>query len=464
MKKGHPMNPTKLLAFFASLSMAATLALAQGPGGGGFNPGGGGNQPGGGGGTFTYDDILTPCTTNNGIVLRNGIAIRATSGATSLTAPATMTAILQGAFAGNTAITSVNLSAATSLAEIPAYAFAGCTALKTVILPDSCAAVGEGAFSGCTALASLTAPGLATVGDGAFEDCASLAALPPAAATLGDYAFAGTGLLAADLSGLTLSPGAFAGCTSLASVSGLPADLPDALFSGCTALEGLDASAFSSLGTAALAGVPFDEISLADAVTLAPYALAADAECTWVLNWTGTTTDETVFLGRNVETEPIDIALAAITGIEETYTVGSVALAPVLTYDGETLIESADYTWAVDSDDYLSTPGTYTATFTGIGDFTGTATASFTVEEAAESSGAVLTIYSIDVTTANGLVLTSTNWPATFAVEYTTNLLLESGGWTRLDDAGYDFDADAGLLALPVTTGDAFRAYRLVEE
>jgi hypothetical protein len=259
-----------------------------------------------------------------------------------------------------------------------------------------------------------------------------------------------------DLTGITVSAGAFAGCATLAGATGLPAELPDALFSGCTALEGIDASSFSYLGVASLAGVPFDEITLAADVTLASYALAADTETTWTLNWTGTTSDETVFLGRNVETDPIDIAEATITGIDETYTVGSVTLAPVLTYAEETLIEGTDYTWAVDSDDYLTTPGEYIASFTGINAFTGTATASFTVVEAAETTLTDLTISSVSADT--GLVLASTNWPAAFTVQYTTNLL-DPDAWTVLET--YTFSD--GLLTLPVAD-DPLRAYRLATE
>ncbi|MBP5787586.1 MAG: hypothetical protein J6Y19_07210, partial [Kiritimatiellae bacterium] len=114
-------------AFLLTVALSVSAALAQGPGGGGFNPGWGGFNPGGGGGSLVYDDFITACTTNSGIVLRDGVAIGTTAAATSLTAPAGMTAILPGAFAGNTAITSANLSSATGLTEIPASAFAGCT-------------------------------------------------------------------------------------------------------------------------------------------------------------------------------------------------------------------------------------------------------------------------------------------------------------------------------------------------
>ena len=106
-------------AFLLTVALSVSAVLAQGPGGGGFNPGGGDNPGGGGGGgTLVYDDFITACTTNSGIVLRDGVAIGTTAMATSLTAPAGMTAILPGAFAGNTAITSANLSSATGLTEI----------------------------------------------------------------------------------------------------------------------------------------------------------------------------------------------------------------------------------------------------------------------------------------------------------------------------------------------------------
>ncbi len=262
--------------YIFALSVAFALsALAQGPGGGGggFTPGGGGSS-----GAFNYDSIASDTTNSDHTVFRTagGLLYRYASAPTAIAPPAAVTPIADGLFAGCTFLVTADLSA-TAIAEIPSDCFAGCTALESVILPDTCTAIGPNAFAGCTALSSVTAPGVTAIAADAFRGCANLNLLPAFAegAALGEWSFAGSGLESADLSTLVPSAGAFAGCTSLASAINPPADLPDALFAGCTALS-FDPSPCETIGQAALAGVPFDTIPLRSA-TLGPYAFAAHA-------------------------------------------------------------------------------------------------------------------------------------------------------------------------------------------
>ena len=275
------MNFRSILAIGFVLSIASVTALAQGPGGGGFNPGGGGGPGGGGssGGSFTYDSIASDTTNADHTVTRTdgGLLYRLAASPTAVSTPATVTAIADGLFSGCSTLKTADLSAS-SIAEVPEGCFAGCTALTSVILPATCTAIGPGAFAGCTSLASVTAPSVTTVGTDAFRGCSLLTALPNFAsgASIGDYAFSFSGLTSLDASGLSLSPGAFSECTALTSATGTPTNLPDALFSGCGALS-FDPSACTSVGQAALAGVPFDTIPLATGVVLSDYAFAADA-------------------------------------------------------------------------------------------------------------------------------------------------------------------------------------------
>lgn len=357
------MKHNAFRAFLLTAALSATAALAQGPGGGGFNPGGGGFNPGGGdqpggggsGGTLVYDDFITACTTNGNIILRGGTAIGAASGATALTAPAGMTDILEGAFAGHATLARADFSAATALAEIPPCAFAGCIDLASVTLPDTCTAVGKGAFSGCTSLAALTAPGAASIGDDAFRGCTALTALPGAAADIGNYAFAHTGLTAVDATGLALGEGAFAGCTSLATLANAPDTFPDALCSGCTALDCPDLAG-KTLGTAALAGIPTTAFTVDSATTFGDASLAAE-EATL-----GTRFDladgalpahaDTTFLGRTVTFTPAGTEDAAplqaydlVTWLQEQATAAAPLVEPPATYN------------TADLDTWLHTPG-----------------------------------------------------------------------------------------------------------
>ena len=312
------MNKMNLICA-AALATLASAAIAAGPGGN--QPGGGGNQPGGnqpGGGssaTFTFDSFLASSTTTSGLIIREGIVIGFDS-PTSVTVASTVSDIAEGALAGCTTLTSINL-ASTSITEIPGSAFAGCTALKTVTLPSSCTSIGANAFAGCTALTTLAASGVTEIGADAFRGCTALASVASSATTLGDYAFAQSGVTAADISGaVSLGEGTFAGCESLSSVTvATGATLPDALFAGCTALDESDWSQVATFGQASLAGIPVTAISLNSAATLGAYALAADEAVlvTTLSNSSLPSFADTAFLGREVSYTPV---AGSITRIE----------------------------------------------------------------------------------------------------------------------------------------------------
>lgn len=152
-----------LLILCALVLPGATLTAAPAFGGGGGMPGGGGT-PGGQGGTFAYDSFIS-VTTNASCLVREGTLYGYTAALTTSVAPTAASSVKRladGVFAGNTAITTVDLSA-TSVTEIPDSAFAYCTSLKSVVLPSSCTTVATNAFEGCTALT--TVDGGSTSGD-----------------------------------------------------------------------------------------------------------------------------------------------------------------------------------------------------------------------------------------------------------------------------------------------------------
>lgn len=286
----------------ATLSFAA---LAAGPGGGGMQPGGpggggsqpGGNQPSGPGGssaTFTFDTFLAASETTYGLIIREGV-ITGHASPTSATAPSTVTAIADGAFAGCTTLTVIDLSA-TSITSIPANAFSGCTALTKVVLPGACTAIGAGAFAGCSALESFGFEGVETIGD---------------------YAFALSGLASVDLSGVTnVGEGAFACCARLKSANNLSGELPAALFAGDASLAACDLSNVTSFGAASLAGCDaLTTVELASSAALGDYALAAGEAtvATTLANGSLPTYGDTVFLGREVSYTPV---AGAVTRIE----------------------------------------------------------------------------------------------------------------------------------------------------
>jgi hypothetical protein len=336
------MNLISAVAF----SLLAFASFAAGPGGGGMPPGGGGNQPGGnqpGGGssgTWTFDTFLASSTTTSGLIIREGIIIGYAS-PTSPSVASSVTDIVEGALAGCTTLTSIDLSA-TSITSIPANAFSGCTVLSKVVLPASCTVICENAFAGCTALATLTATGVATVGDDAFRGCTALASIPSSVTTLGDYAFAQSGVTEVDVSGIALGEGAFAGCESLSSAT-VGTTLPDAVFAGCTALDQSDWSGVTTFGQAALADIPATALTLSPSATLGEYALAADeaTTVTTLANSSLPTFADTALLGREVSYTPVAGSVARIeaSDLVEWLIVDSVAASPTVT-------QPADYNTA----------------------------------------------------------------------------------------------------------------------
>ena len=329
----------KLKTIFAVLSVLALSCAyvhAAGPGGdssgggpggeSGGGPGGesgggpGGESGGGSGGSFTYDSFIS-VSTNANCLVREGTLYGYTSSLTAsvqLSSSVTVSTLADGAFAGNTTITVVNLLN-TSIAEIPSDCFAGCTSLTTVRLPASCTAIGPGAFAGCTALSSITGSGVTAVCHDAFRGCTALTS-PALPATVGSYAYSQSGATSADVSGVTsLGEGVFAGCESLASATvASGTTLPAATFAGCTALAVSDWSDVGEFGQAALAGIPATTMTLSSSATLGAYAFAADAATVaTTLNQSALPAYEsTSFLGREVSYVPVSGSVARIEAMD----------------------------------------------------------------------------------------------------------------------------------------------------
>ena len=329
----------KLKTIFAVLSVLALSCAyvhAAGPGGdssgggpggeSGGGPGGesgggpGGESGGGSGGSFTYDSFIS-VSTNANCLVREGTLYGYTSSLTAsvqLSSSVTVSTLADGAFAGNTTITVVNLLN-TSIAEIPSDCFAGCTSLTTVRLPASCTTIGPGAFAGCTALSSITGSGVTAVCHDAFRGCTALTS-PALPATVGSYAYSQSGATSADVSGVTsLGEGVFAGCESLASATvASGTTLPAATFAGCTALAVSDWSDVGEFGQAALAGIPATTMTLSSSATLGAYAFAADAATVaTTLNQSALPAYEsTSFLGREVSYVPVSGSVARIEAMD----------------------------------------------------------------------------------------------------------------------------------------------------
>ena len=104
----------------------------------------------------------------------------------------TVAAIGDGAFLGDTSITSVSIP--NTVTSIGDNAFRGCSSLTGVTIPNTVTSIGDGTFSGCASLAGIAIPSTVTsIGESAFFNCASLTniIIPALVTSIGDNAFSG---------------------------------------------------------------------------------------------------------------------------------------------------------------------------------------------------------------------------------------------------------------------------------
>lgn len=165
--------------------------------------------------------------------------------------PNAITTIGDGAFAGCSNLTSMDLSK-TKTATIGTSAFASCGKLGTIILPTTLTTIGTSAFQDDTNLRlvqNLEKTIVSTINKNAFFGCTNLSRvkLPQTLSTLGESAFEGCSNLTA-VSGFEntavkiLEARTFANCSSLSTLSlarGLTEIRTEALI-GCSTLRNLD--------------------------------------------------------------------------------------------------------------------------------------------------------------------------------------------------------------------------------
>ena len=161
---------------------------------------------------------------------------------TSVTIPAGVTSIGDGAFQECSALTSVTIPA--GVTSVGDGAFYLCTALASVTIPAGVTSIGDDAFAGCIALTGVTIPSSVTgIGYEAFFYCAALESVTflGSVTSIGAWAF---GLCVA-LKSMTIPAGvtsigdnAFAGCQALTSIA-IPASVTS-IGAGAFAWSGIE--------------------------------------------------------------------------------------------------------------------------------------------------------------------------------------------------------------------------------
>ena len=243
---------------------------------------------------YLNGDVVVPSTLGGYPVTAIGDYAFASCPLESLTIPAGIDSLGEGAFYCCTALK--NLTLEEGVSSVGAYAFYGCNALESVVIPASitsmgsgmfayCSAlknvtfavgsavIGYGMFSSCTALESISIPdGITSIGDYAFENCWELktANIPETVTSIGNSAFYSTALTSIHIPGsvTSLGEGAFYCCTALQNLTieeGV-SSVGALAFYGCTSLESVVIPAsITSMGTGM-----FSHCSSLAEVTLAP--------------------------------------------------------------------------------------------------------------------------------------------------------------------------------------------------
>lgn len=168
-----------------------------------------------------------------------------------------------------------------------AYTFKGCTSLRKVVLNSSLSAIGGYVFQSCSNLRIVTYtgdPGYNETDDD-FYMTTGYFALPSSLTAVGQYSFAGTGLITASLPAFTATSGdtdavgqyAFSECTGLLNVTFAQGTevLSDYMFNGCTSLVSVTIpSSVETLGSYIFKGCKaLEDVSfLGDKTEIAAYA------------------------------------------------------------------------------------------------------------------------------------------------------------------------------------------------
>ena len=297
--------------------------------------------------------------------------------------------------------------------SISAYAFSDCSSLTSVTIPESVTSIGEYAFSGCS-LTSLTIPeSMICIGKGAFMECSSLASvtIPESVTSIGAVAYSGTKwleneraksplvivngmLIDAETSsgdvtipeGVTsIGNGAFSGCRDLTSVA-IPegvTSIGDGAFSDCsTSLTSVVIpESVTSIGDDAFHNCNIELIIYGKTGS---YAETYAGENNFEFS-----TGEPLRPGEKKELSDEDITIS-----QTSYVYDGEAKTPTVTvkYTDEILKEDIDYT--VDYQDNVNA-GTAKVIVTGMGNYTGTVTKTFTItqnQEVKEISECTITL------------------------------------------------------------------------
>ncbi|MCD8341520.1 MAG: leucine-rich repeat domain-containing protein, partial [Clostridiales bacterium] len=288
---------------------------------------------------------LTSVTLPASLITIEDSAFADCTGLVAVSMQSGITSIGSHAFHGCTSLTSISLP--DSVTDLGSYVFQNCTSLTTVQLPASLTGISAGMFYGCTGLSSITLPDTVTaINEYAFGDCTSLTALvlPDSLTLIGYCAFTGCTQLTAMVlpdSVSSVYAYAFKNCTALENITiyNNSITLNANVFYGCDALTIYGNSGSSAKQYAAAYNIPFVALDTVETVDLSACTITLEGT-EFVCDGTAQTPAVTVSDGDSVLTEGTDYTLSYSNNVQ---------------------------------------PGTATVLVTGVGGYTGSLTASFSI-------------------------------------------------------------------------------------
>ena len=311
---------------------------------------------------------------------------------TEATIPEGMETIRKDAFRGCRSLTSVTIP--DSVVNIDNGAFCRCSSLTSITIPDHVTRLGNAAFQGCNSLTSIVIPdSVKELGNSVFMDCDSLKSItiPDTVTSIGTYAFSWNDNLQSvtlpkDLT--KINTGLFYQCKNLEDIA-----IPDSVtvlgvnaFSNCNKLSEIKIPGnVTTIDSCALGGTSISSLTIPDSVTSIGGRAFGDRYTITSVRYRGTEAQWDAAVGNN-EVYYTSIvynyfsvdADFELSGTSFTFTGKDIKPSVTVIYNGQQLIEGTDYELVYKNN---TNAGKASVDINGIGNYSGTATKTFTIKK-----------------------------------------------------------------------------------